>query len=124
MSSPAVLSAIDATERKTRVDLAACYRLVARYGMTDLIYNHITAKIPSRPDLFLLNPFGILYTEVTASCFYTVDLQGNIIDRPQGTVGDLPINLADFRIHGAVHMARPDVGCVLHTHTRAGMAVS
>lgn len=111
-------------EWQVRVDLAACYRLIARYGMSDLIYNHITAKIPSRPDHFLLNPFGILYTEVTASCFYTVDLQGNIIDRPQGTVGDLPINLAGFRIHGAVHAARPDVACVIHTHSRAGMAVS
>src|SRR5690606_28297064 len=111
-------------EWNVRVDLAGCYRMIAQYRMTDLIYNHISAKIPAKPNHFLLNPIGILYSEVTASCFYTVDLHGNIIDRPHGTVGDLHVNVAGFRIHGAVHAARPDVGCVLHTHTRAGMAVS
>lgn len=108
-------------EWNVRTDLAACYRLVARYGMSDLIYNHITAKLPGEASHFLINPFGLLYTEITASCFYTLDLDGNIVDKPEG---EFPVNRAGFMIHSAVHGARPDLKCVMHTHTRAGMAVS
>lgn len=111
-------------EWKVRTDLAACYRLVARYGMSDLIYNHITAKVPGDAKHFLINPFGLLYTEITASCFYTLDLDGNVVDRPEGEFGELPVNRAGFMIHSAVHAARSDLHCVMHTHTRAGMAVS
>lgn len=111
-------------EWEVRVHLAACYRLVARYGMSDLIYNHITAKLPSNKELFLINPFGVHYTDITASCFYTLDLDGNVVDKPEGEFGRYPINRAGFMLHSAVHAARPDLGCVIHTHTRAGMAVS
>jgi len=111
-------------EWKVRTDLAACYRLVAKYGMSDLIYNHITAKVPGQEGRFLINPFGLLYTEITASCFYTLDLDGNTVDRPEGAFGEFPVNRAGFMIHSAVHGARSDLACVMHTHTRAGMAVS
>jgi ribulose-5-phosphate 4-epimerase/fuculose-1-phosphate aldolase len=108
-------------EQETRVNLAACYRLVARYGMTDLIYNHITARIPGREHELLINPFGLLYEEVTASSLVRINLDGEILD-PGST--DLGINRAGYVIHSAVHGAREDVACVIHTHTRAGVAVS
>jgi ribulose-5-phosphate 4-epimerase/fuculose-1-phosphate aldolase len=114
-------------EWKVRTDLAACYRLVARYGMSDLIYNHITAKVPGSEGRghFLINPFGLLYEEITASCFYTLDLDGNVVRKPEAPFfGDLPVNRAGFLIHSAIHGARSDLACVMHTHTRAGMAVS
>lgn len=108
-------------EWQVRLDLAACYRLVARYGMGDLIYNHITAKVPGREGQFLINPFGLLYSEITASCFYTLDHDGRIVDQPDTP---FPVNQAGFVIHSAIHRAREDLHCVMHTHTRAGMAVS
>lgn len=114
-------SDISDAEWKVRTDLAACYRLVARYGMSDLIYNHITAKVPGRDGHFLINPFGLLYTEITASSFYTLDWDGNIVRQPDSEFG---INRAGYLIHSAIHKARPDLTCVMHTHTRAGMAVS
>lgn len=107
-------------EHQTRLDLAACYRLVARYGMTDLIYNHITACIPGSHDL-LINPFGLLYEEITASSLIRIDPEGTILD--PGDTG-LGINRAGYVIHSAVHGARADVQCVIHTHTRAGVAIS
>jgi ribulose-5-phosphate 4-epimerase/fuculose-1-phosphate aldolase len=122
--APSVRDRVSDAEWKVRTDLAACYRLVARYGMSDLIYNHITAKVPGEAKHFLINPFGLLYTEMTASCFYTLDLEGNIVDKPAGAFGEFPVNRAGFMIHSAVHGARPDLHCVMHTHTRAGMAVS
>ena len=120
-------SDIGDAEWKVRTDLAACYRLVARYGMSDLIYNHITAKVPGSEGQghFLINPFGLLYEEITASCFYTLDLDGNVVRKPEAPFfGDLPVNRAGFLIHSAIHGARHDLTCVMHTHTRAGMAVS
>jgi uncharacterized membrane protein YidH (DUF202 family) len=101
-------------EWATRVELAACYRLVARYGMADLIYNHITARVPGEEGHFLINPFGFLYEEITASCLFKIDLDGRVVERP-----DLPyeVNRAGFVIHSAVHAARHDVDCVIHTHT-------
>jgi len=112
---------VSEVEWETRVELAACYRLVARYGMADLIYNHITARVPDEPHHFLINPFGFLYEEMTASSLFKIDLEGNVIDRP-----DVPyeVNHAGYVIHSAIHAVRHDVACVLHTHTRAGMAVS
>ena len=112
---------VSAAEWQVRVDLAACYRLVAKYGMSDLIYNHITAKVPGSSDHFLINPFGMLYSEITASCFYTLDLDGRIVMQPDT---GFAINQAGYVIHSAVHQARSDLHCVMHTHTRAGMAVS
>jgi ribulose-5-phosphate 4-epimerase/fuculose-1-phosphate aldolase len=106
-------------EWATRVDLAAFYRLVAHFGMDDLIYNHISARVPGPEEHFLLNPFGLMYDEVKASNLVKVDLDGNII-------GDSPyrINPAGFVIHSCVHRGRPDLLCVAHTHTAAGAGVS
>src|SRR5947209_17239887 len=107
-------------EWRIRVDLAACYRLVDHFGMTDLIYNHITARVPETDDL-LINLYGLLYREITASSLVKIDAEGSIIWKPDTDYG---INRSGFVIHGAIHKARPDVQCVIHTHTRAGMAVS
>lgn len=114
------MKAMDQIEREARIALAACYRLVAHYRMTDLIFNHITARIPDTEDL-LINPFGLLYEEITASSLVKIDIDGNVL-HPGDT--DYGINQAGYVIHSAVHSARPDVQAVIHTHTRAGVAVS
>jgi ribulose-5-phosphate 4-epimerase/fuculose-1-phosphate aldolase len=108
-------------EWQARLDLAACYRLVDAYGMTDLIYNHITARIPGSDDHLLINLYGLLYKEITASSLVKIDLEGNIVWKPDTDYG---INKSGYVIHGAIHQARPEVKCVLHTHTSAGMAVA
>ena len=127
MNKPAIVGKrrirdqVSDAEWRMRVDLAACYRLVARYGMTDLIYNHITARVPGGEEHLLINAYGYLYPEITASNLHKIDLAGNIVlaaDTPYG------INQAGYVIHGAIHAARHDVVCVIRTHTRAGMAVS
>lgn len=107
-------------ERQIRADLAACYRLVAHFRMSDLTYTHISARIPGRSEQFLLNAFGLLFEEVTATNLVTVDAAGGVLSDPTG----LGINPAGFVIHSAIHAARSDIACVLHTHTMAGMAVS
>ncbi len=107
------------TEREVRVELAACYRLAHHFRMTDLIFTHISARVPGRHDQFFINPYGLTFDEITASSLVKVDVEGNLLDESPYTV-----NRAGFTIHSAVHMARPDVECVLHTHTRAGEAVS
>jgi len=112
---------IDPAEWEVRVDLAACYRLVDLYGMTDLHLNHISARVPGKEEHFLINPFGMMYEEITASSLIKIDLDGNIIANPNP---EYTINLPGYVIHSAIHGARHDVGCVLHTHTNAGMAVS
>jgi ribulose-5-phosphate 4-epimerase/fuculose-1-phosphate aldolase len=112
---------IDAAEWETRVDLAACYRLVDFYGMTDLHLNHISARVPGKEEHFLINPFGMMYEEITASSLIKIDLEGNIVANANSEYG---VNKAGYVIHSAIHAARPDVACVLHTHTNAGMAVS
>jgi ribulose-5-phosphate 4-epimerase/fuculose-1-phosphate aldolase len=127
MNKPAIIKQrkirdqVSETEWRTRVDLAACYRLVAKYGMTDLIYNHITARVPGGDEHLLINAYGYLYPEITASNLHKIDLAGNIVLRAETDYG---INQAGYVIHGAIHEARHDVTCVIHTHTRAGMAVS
>src|SRR5437764_15334871 len=115
-----VRGAVSAEEWQTRCDLAACYRLVDQYEMTDLIYNHITARIPGT-DHLLINLYGLLYKEITASSLVKIDVEGEIIAKPDTDYG---INKSGYVIHGAIHKARPEVKCVLHTHTRAGIAVS
>jgi ribulose-5-phosphate 4-epimerase/fuculose-1-phosphate aldolase len=115
-----VKDSVSPEEWQTRVDLAACYRLTDLYGMTDLIYNHITAKIPNTEHL-LINLYGLLYKEITASSLVKIDLEGNILSKPETDYG---INKSGYVIHGAIHQARTDVNCVIHTHTRAGMAVA
>lgn len=107
-------------EWKTRVDLAACYRLFAHYGMTDLIYNHITARVPGT-EHFLINSYGMLYEEVTASSLQKIDIDGDVILKADNEFG---INPAGYVIHSAVHAGREDAGCVTHSHTRAAVAVS
>jgi len=110
---------VSAEEWQLRVDLAACYRLVALYGWSDLIFTHISARIPGPEHHFLINPYGLMFDEITASSLVKVDMQCNkLIDSPY------PVNPAGFVIHSAVHEVREDVQCVLHTHTRAGVAVS
>jgi len=112
---------VSAEEWELRVNLAACYRLVARYGMTDLIYNHITARVPGPEHHILINAYGMLYEEVTASSLIKVDLAGNIVDKDDHPYS---VNAAGYIIHSAVHEARDDAHCVVHTHTPAGIAVS
>jgi len=112
---------IDPAEWQTRVDLAACYRLVDLYGMTDLHLNHISARVPGNEEHFLINPFGMMYEEITASSLIKVDLSGKIVANANPEYG---VNLPGYVIHSAIHGARHDVACVLHTHTNAGMAVS
>jgi ribulose-5-phosphate 4-epimerase/fuculose-1-phosphate aldolase len=111
---------VSAEEWQTRVDLAACYRLVALYGYTEGIANHISARVPGTHDQFLINPYGMLYEEIDASSLVKIDCDGNVLFNAT----DYGINTAGFVIHSAVHMARHDVECVAHTHTPAGMAVS
>jgi ribulose-5-phosphate 4-epimerase/fuculose-1-phosphate aldolase len=108
-------------EWQARVDLAACYRLVDKYGMTDLIYNHITARIPGNDHHLLINLYGLLYKEITASSLVKIDVEGEILWKPKTEYG---INKSGYVIHGAIHKARADVTCILHTHTRAGMALA
>ncbi|MBV8535434.1 MAG: class II aldolase/adducin family protein [Alphaproteobacteria bacterium] len=110
---------VSAAERQVRIDLAACYRLVAHFGMDDLVYTHITARVPGSRDQFLINPFGTMFSEVTASSLVKIDTDGNVISPRKAK-----INPAGFVVHSAIHMHRHDAGCVLHTHTEAGMAVA
>jgi ribulose-5-phosphate 4-epimerase/fuculose-1-phosphate aldolase len=113
-----------AEEWKARVDLAACYRLVAHYEMADMMANHISARVPGEDNAFLINAYGMLYEEITASSLIKIDVDGNILARPDFGDLDYGINKAGYVIHGAIHRARHDAACVIHTHTWAGMAVS
>ncbi len=106
-------------EWQTRVDLAAAYRLVAHFGWDDLIFTHISARVPGEPDRFLINPYGMLFDEITASSLVKVDHHGEPV-----MPTDYDVNPAGFLIHSAIHEARPEVQCVLHTHTAYGVAVS
>ena len=110
---------MSAAEWQQRVELAACYRLLAHFRMTDLIYTHCTVRVPGEAGRFLINPYGYRWEEITASSLVKIDVDGN-------KVGDSPhrVNPAGFTIHSAVHMTRHDAACVIHTHTRAGMAVA
>jgi len=108
-----------AAERDARIALAACYRLIAHFEMDDLVFTHISARVPGRPHHFYINPYGLMFHEITASSLVEVDAEGNIVEDT-----GYPVNQAGFVIHSAIHAARPEVHCVLHTHTRAGIAVS
>lgn len=110
---------VSEAEWQQRVDLAAAFRLADHYRMTDQIYTHLTAKVPGT-EHFLINPYGVLFEEVTASCLVKVDLDGNVIHDPTG----IGINPAGFLIHSCVHRARPELMSVLHTHTASGLAVA
>lgn len=115
---------VSAAEWMARVDLAACYRLVEHYGMSDMMANHISAAVPGEENAFLINPYGMLYEEITASCLIKIDVDGNILAKPDFGALDYGINKAGYVIHGAIHRHRHDVACVIHTHTWAGMALS
>lgn len=118
-SESSVRGQVSNEEWQVRVDLAACYRLIAMYGWDDLVFTHVSARVPGPDEHFLINSYGMLFEEMTASSLVKVDLAGNkILDVPH------MVNPAGFVIHSAVHEARPGVGCVLHTHTKAGIAVS
>jgi len=106
-------------EQRLRIDLAACYRLVALYGWDDLVFTHISVRIPGPEHNFLINPYGMLFAEITASSLVKVGLAGDKLEE-----SPYPVNPAGFVIHSAVHAAREDITCVLHTHTPAGVAVS
>ena len=106
-------------EAQVRRDLAAAYRLVASYGMDDSIYTHISARVPGTEDQFLINPFGMLFRDITASSLVKIDLEGRIVEP-----SPYDVNPAGFTIHSAIHSARHDAVCVAHTHTLAGVAVS
>ncbi len=119
VDSKSVRARVSKEEWQVRVDLAAAYQLAALYRWTDLIYTHFSARVPGSED-FLINPYGLLFDEITASNLVKIDKDGKVLEDPLG-VG---YNAAGFVIHGCVHEARPEINCVLHTHTRAGVAVS
>jgi ribulose-5-phosphate 4-epimerase/fuculose-1-phosphate aldolase len=110
---------MDPREWDARISLAACYRLVASLGLDDLIYNHISMRVPGTRDQFLINPYGLLFDEITASSLVRIDLQGRKV-----TPSVHEVNVAGFVIHGAIHQSRHDAACVLHTHSDASVAVS
>ena len=119
MNIPSLAGKVSDAEWQLRCDLAACYRLVALHGWSDLVFTHISVRLPGEGHRFLINPYGLLFEEITASSLVAVDQDGNKLhDTP------FPVNRAGFVIHSAVHAAREDAQCVLHTHTRAGVAVS
>jgi ribulose-5-phosphate 4-epimerase/fuculose-1-phosphate aldolase len=118
-ANPEVRQQVSDAEWQLRVDLAACYRIIALYGWDDLVFTHISVRVPGPEEHFLINPYGWLFEEITASSLVKVNLAGEIV-----LATDNMVNPAGFVIHSAIHSARHDVACVLHTHTKAGVAVS
>ncbi len=119
MNIPSLQDKVSAEEWQLRCDLGAAYRLVALHGWSDLVFTHISARIPGPEHQFLINPYGLLFEEITASSLIRVDQEGKKLqDSP------FPVNPAGFTIHSAVHAVRDDAQCVLHTHTRCGVAVA
>ncbi len=116
---PSLQQRVSPEEWQMRVDLAACYRLVADFGWSDLVFTHLTARIPGDGHAFLINPYGMMFDEITASSLVKIDLHGNKLDD-----SPFPINPAGFTIHSAIHEARDDAICVLHTHSLNGAAVA
>jgi ribulose-5-phosphate 4-epimerase/fuculose-1-phosphate aldolase len=119
LNIPSRREQLSAQEWQLRVDLAAAYRLVAMFHWDDLVFTHISARVPGPEHHFLINPYGLMFEEITASSLIKVDAAGNKVD-----ASPFPVNPAGFVIHSAVHQARHDIGCVLHTHTLNGIAVS
>ena len=119
MNIPSLKNKVSEQEWQLRCDLAAAYRLVALYGWSDLVFTHITARIPGPEHHFLINPYGLMFDEITASSLIRVDKDCNKISE-----SNFPVNPAGFVIHSAVHEVREDAQCVLHTHTRAGVGVA
>ena len=119
VSTPKLRDRVTSGEWQVRVDLAAAYQLAHRFRWTDLIYTHFSARVPGTDD-FLINPYGLMFDEITASTLVKIDEHGKILDDPL----DMGVNEAGFVIHSCMHKARPEINCVIHTHTRAGVAVS
>jgi len=118
-------SKVSPAEWKARVDLAACYRLIDFFGMSDIGANHISLRVPGEHEAFLINAYGMMYEEITASSLVKIDHKGKLLAKPEFGGGlDYGINIAGFVIHGAIHEAKPEIDCVIHTHTWPGMAVS
>ncbi len=121
---PSMQPHCSADEWQARVDLAACYRLVDLYGMSDMMANHISSSVPGEHGAFLINPYGMMYEEITASSLIKVNLAGEILSKPDFGALNYGINRAGYVIHSAIHAARPELACVIHTHSWASMAVS
>ncbi|MEO8626845.1 MAG: class II aldolase/adducin family protein [Betaproteobacteria bacterium] len=119
VGASSVRDRVSEEEWQVRCDLAAGYQLASIYKWTDLVYTHFTARVPGSEHI-LINPYGLMFDEITASSLVKIDHEGNVIDDVTG----LGINFAGYVIHGCVHEARPEINCVIHTHTRAGVAVS
>jgi ribulose-5-phosphate 4-epimerase/fuculose-1-phosphate aldolase len=124
LTIPSLEGKCSSEEWRARVDLAACYRLVEHYGMADMMANHISSRVPGEPDAFLINPYGMLYEEITASSLLKVDHAGTMLYKPDFGALDYGVSKAGYVIHSAVHAARPEVACIIHTHSFASMAVS
>jgi ribulose-5-phosphate 4-epimerase/fuculose-1-phosphate aldolase len=120
LKQKSVRDQVSPEEWAKRVDLAAAYRLVQLYGMAEMIANHISTRVPGEDGAFLINPYGMLYEQMHASCFIKIDIDGKVLFNPT----DYEVNQAGYVIHSAIHRARHEVDCVIHTHTIAGMAVS
>jgi ribulose-5-phosphate 4-epimerase/fuculose-1-phosphate aldolase len=118
---PSLRGQVSDAEWRARLDLAACYRLCDLYGMSDMIYTHISARVPDAPGQFLLNCHGLQFGEMTASSFLKVDIDGKVISKPDFEYG---LHAAGFVIHSSIYRARPDANAAMHTHTIAGMAIS
>ncbi len=116
---PSLQHLVSPEEWRIRVDLAACYRLVAAFGWSDLVFTHITARLPGDEHQFLINPYGMTFDEITASSLVKIDTEGNKLDN-----SPFPVNPAGFTIHSAIHSARDDAHCVLHVHSLNGVAIS
>ncbi|PZU06494.1 class II aldolase/adducin family protein [Sphingomonas sp.] len=121
IANPSIRDYVSDAEWQARVDLAAAYRLCDRYGMSDMIYTHISARVPDEPNAFLINSHGLLFDEMTASSLLKVDMDGNVLTKPLENHGLHP---AGFVIHSALYIARPDIGAAMHTHTTAGLAIA
>jgi ribulose-5-phosphate 4-epimerase/fuculose-1-phosphate aldolase len=116
---PSLKASVSEEEWQARVDLAATYRLVAMHGWDDMVFTHISARVPGPEHHFLINPYGLLFDEITASSLVKIDMDGNKLQD-----SEFPVNPAGFVIHSALHMNRPEIGCVIHLHTTDGVAVS
>jgi ribulose-5-phosphate 4-epimerase/fuculose-1-phosphate aldolase len=119
LSLPSMQDKVSPAEWQVRTDLAACYRLVAQFGWSDLVFTHISARVPGEEGAFLINPYGLMFDEITASSLIKIDTHGNKLQESA-----FPVNPAGFTIHSAIHEARHDAQCVLHTHSLNGVAVS
>jgi len=118
---PSAQPHVSPEEWDARINLAACYRLVAMYGMAEMIANHISVAVPGEEGAFLINAYGMLYEEITASSLIKINIEGEVLMKPDFQYN---FNRAGFVIHSAIHKARPEVKCIIHTHTWAGMAVA